>query len=52
MDKVTRIARGGRVKPLTPAQVEELIKAGASPSHPAFSRSQRDNVVDLKKKKK
>jgi hypothetical protein len=52
MGKVTRIFRGGRVKPISPEKVEELIKAGASPSHPAFSRAQRDNVVELKKKKK
>jgi hypothetical protein len=54
MNKLTRIFRGGQVRPITPEKAQELIDAGASPAHPAFSRTVRDNIVqvDFKSKKK
>jgi hypothetical protein len=54
MGKVTKIFKGFRVKPMSPERAQELIDRGASPSHPAFSRVQRDNVVkvDFQKKEK
>lgn len=54
MNKVTRLFKGFRVKPISPERAQELIDRGVSPMHPALSRVQRDNVVkvDFQKKDK
>jgi hypothetical protein len=54
MGKITRIIKGIRVRPTTPERAQRAVEQGLSPSHPALSRIQRDNVtkVDFKNKKR
>jgi hypothetical protein len=54
MSKITRIIKGIRVRPTTPERAQKAVEQGLSPSHPALSRIQRDNVVrvDFSKKNK
>ena len=51
---ISQIFKGFRVKPTTPERAQEAVRQGLSPNHPALSRVQRENVVqvDFKGKKK
>lgn len=52
MGKITRIIKGIRVRPTTPERAQKAVEQGLSPSHPALSRVQRDNVVHVNFKDK
>jgi len=52
--ELPRIFKGFKVRPTTPERAQKAVQEGLSPNHPALSRVQRDNVVqvDFKGKKK